>query len=496
VSSSGVADVVSLNNNLIPSGMDGRLTAVKHANEEDYWLISHKWGSNEFCAFRISSGGIDANYVSSSLGSVHEGDNNLLGFMKASPDGSRLAVTKYESQTIEFFDFNNETGKVTAAISSGGDYEGIYGLEFSPDNTKAYVTTLDYANNIPAFASEIIQFDLNSSDIFGTATSIHVSTDGFRYAGLQLGIDGRIYMAKSINATVHSESLGVIYNPNRPGDNCNFNSLDGSPDIEFFLGGKQSFWGLPNIVQSFVDWPHFTYDSVCVGDLTMFNLTNTANVEMADWDFKDPSGTSNTADEFRPTHMFSQDGQYGVEISETFSGNIYNYSESVTVYPLPEVAFGEDTIYIFQGDNARLSPGDQWAAYLWSNGSTSSEIYISEPGEYWVRVQNENCCYNTDTVFVVLYEMYVPNAFRPASAVNHTFKPIVPFSAVQDYRLLVFDRWGQIIFESKDIGMGWNGEIKNQPAPFGVYVWRIDYSTVSDDGTKPVNASGTVMLLR
>ena len=162
---------------------------------------------------------------------------------------------------------------------------------------------------------------------------------------------------------------------------------------------------------------------------------------------------------------------------------------------MPQLSFGADTIYIFDGDVATLSVG-QWAGYLWSTGSTASEITVSEAGEYWVEVQNGKCCYNADTVYVVKYELYVPNAFRPASSINYEFKPIVPFSAVQDYSLKIFDRWGQLIYESKDLGTGWKGDINGQPAPFGVYAWRIDYNTISDDGTRPIKMSGTVMLLK
>lgn len=490
----GVGGLGSLNNNLIPDGMDGRLTAVMHANEKDYWLISHKWGTNEFCAFRVTGGGFDNNYVSSTVGSPHDGNNDLLGYMKASPDGSRLAVSLYESGIIEVFDFNRQTGQVSSARTSPPDYYGAYGLEFSPDNTKLYITLLDYANIVPSFPSELIQFDLEAPDIFGSATSIHNSDDGFRYAGLQLGIDGRIYMAKSVNAANHSDSLGVIYNPNRKGLACNYNTLDGSR-LPFYLGGKQSFWGLPNVIQSHVDWPHFTYDSVCEGDISIFRINNQANIDNADWDFNDPSGTSNTADYLNPTHAFSIEGQYDVSVTESYNGVDYTYQESVTVYPLPEVEFGMDTIYIFKGDNARLNVGD-WAAYEWSTGSTSNEIFVSEPGQYWVKVQNGHCCYNSDSVYVLQYEMHVPNAFKPSSTINYEFKPVVPFNAAQDYVLRVFDRWGQMIFESKDLGTGWKGNINGQAAPAGIYAWRIDYNTTSAEGTRPVQMAGTVLLLR
>jgi len=491
----GQGSVIQANSNLVPSGMDGRLTAVKHANGEDFWLIAHRLESNEFLAYRISQGGIAQFPVISNAGSAHDGDNDLLGFMKASPDGSRIAVSLYGNSSIEIFNFDNESGAVSAANISPPDFQGAYGLEFSPDNTKLYLSTLDYTNFIPTFPSILYQFDLTSADIFADTRVIDTSTNAFRFGALQLGIDGRIYMAKSINATSHSDDLSVIYNPNRPDTLCNFDKLGGTEGMVFGLGGKQSYWGLPNVVQSFVDWPHFTYDSVCDGDVTIFRLNNEANVDDASWDFKDPSGTSNTVDFLNPTHMFSEVGQYLVEVTETYDGQNFSYSESVTVYPLPEPEFGFDTIYIFKGDYTRLNVG-VWSAYNWSTGETTQDILVSEPGTYWVEVQNGQCCWNADTIEVVYYDLYMPNAFRPSSAINNEFKPAVPLNAVQDYRLQIYDRWGQMIFESRDIGTGWKGEINNEAAPFGVYAWRIDYQTFSDEGTRPVTITGTVMLLR
>lgn len=87
----------------------------------------------------------------------------------------------------------------------------------------------------------------------------------------------------------------------------------------------------------------------------------------------------------------------------------------------------------------------------------------------------------------------VPNAFRPEGT-NIFFKPIFLFeSSIQDYSLQIFDRWGQLIFETRDPEEGWYGMSNGEPMKKGVYVYRI--AIVQTDGSR-LERQGNVLLLR
>jgi hypothetical protein len=98
----------------------------------------------------------------------------------------------------------------------------------------------------------------------------------------------------------------------------------------------------------------------------------------------------------------------------------------------------------------------------------------------------------------VIVEGVFPTAFNPRSieVANRTFKmPVIPDAVVANYLLQVYNRWGQLVFETNDINTGWNGRMQNtgQECPAGVYHWII---LVEENGKTPVTNSGAVMLLR
>jgi gliding motility-associated-like protein len=84
---------------------------------------------------------------------------------------------------------------------------------------------------------------------------------------------------------------------------------------------------------------------------------------------------------------------------------------------------------------------------------------------------------------VLIY--YVPNVFTPdGDNFNQTFKPIFTSGYdIYDYHLMIFDRWGEIIFESYNAEFGWDGTYgDNGLVQDGVYVWQIDFGdTISDE---------------
>ena len=92
-------------------------------------------------------------------------------------------------------------------------------------------------------------------------------------------------------------------------------------------------------------------------------------------------------------------------------------------------------------------------------------------------------------------DIYVPSAFRPASDIeqNRTFKPQIPFLYGSDYYMAVFNRWGEKIFETRDINRGWDGSFQGKEAPQGVYIYLIQ---LKDNSGEKVVKRGTLTLLR
>lgn len=89
--------------------------------------------------------------------------------------------------------------------------------------------------------------------------------------------------------------------------------------------------------------------------------------------------------------------------------------------------------------------------------------------------------------------LLMPNAFAP-NGHNRIFRPAIAFGRnIQNYNLLIFDRYGKQIFSSNDPHIGWDGLAQGNAAPQGVYVYRLQYQ--QPDG-QTIQQQGTVMLLR
>lgn len=79
-------------------------------------------------------------------------------------------------------------------------------------------------------------------------------------------------------------------------------------------------------------------------------------------------------------------------------------------------------------------------------------------------------------------KVFVPTAFRPTSDIeaNRTFGPSMRFEEVEEYDFYILNRWGSIVFKTSDPSEFWDGHIDGQPAPLGVYVYYLKYSTIND----------------
>lgn len=169
------------------------------------------------------------------------------------------------------------------------------------------------------------------------------------------------------------------------------------------------------------------------------------------------------------------------------------------VYPTPLVDLG-DSVFVFSCEPVQLDAGggDGSEYYIWSNGYRSRSITVYETGNYSVIVGNPGCEVS-DTGYISLCNgrIYMPNAFTPnEDGTNETFKPITADPSVE-FHMTIFDRWGQMIFETYDIHEGWDGNFNGEPCPTGNYVWRIDYQGQGTESPgKKGSDVGTVMLVR
>lgn len=91
--------------------------------------------------------------------------------------------------------------------------------------------------------------------------------------------------------------------------------------------------------------------------------------------------------------------------------------------------------------------------------------------------------------------IYIPNAFAPESSFNPVFKPIVTFAEPLAYQLIIYDRWGQQVFQTKDINEGWNGAFNNKGnlQEVGVYVYFIE---INSSGNQQYQFRGKVTLVQ
>jgi gliding motility-associated-like protein len=163
----------------------------------------------------------------------------------------------------------------------------------------------------------------------------------------------------------------------------------------------------------------------------------------------------------------------------------------------PIFSLGRDTT-ICEGMTILLQPTIQnptGVSYVWNNGVTSSSISITQVGNYSLTVSNY-CGSKNDEIIITkgICKLYVPSAFTPNNdGLNDVFRATYGENII-DFKLQVYNRWGQIVFESRDVRNGWNGKIKGFDQPGGVYVWLLMYKSVPE--LKEQLMKGTVTLIR
>lgn len=143
----------------------------------------------------------------------------------------------------------------------------------------------------------------------------------------------------------------------------------------------------------------------------------------------------------------------------------------------------------------------QWDFYEWQpGGSTKRYFDAKNEGIYSVLVTDSNCCRNSASMEIKYTVINYPAAFNPNSnnVLNSKFKIVGDFGDFRSYRLIVFNRWGQMVFETENPTEGWNGTYNGEEAPMGTYVYSAYFESfeTSIKASIELNKQGSVTLIR
>ena len=166
------------------------------------------------------------------------------------------------------------------------------------------------------------------------------------------------------------------------------------------------------------------------------------------------------------------------------------------IIPNPTGFLMTDTL-ICDGYPSKIKTDGLFSSYNWSTGEKENFITVKKAGDYSLTVTDQYGCSATATIGVqtkqCLFGIYFPNAFSPNyDGINDLFRPSV-FGNLIKYQLLIFNRWGQKVFESNDYTRGWNGAMAEMEQVTGAYAWICHYQF---SGEPEKNESGTLILLR
>jgi len=170
----------------------------------------------------------------------------------------------------------------------------------------------------------------------------------------------------------------------------------------------------------------------------------------------------------------------------------------VDTLPRPYVSAGADTVIEFY---------DEYQLHGYGNGLPhwSPDYFLSctncfKPWarpevttEYVFTITDTNGCKNSDTVKVVVRgNLYIPNTFTPdGDGINDIFYAYG--YNLKNFKMYIFNRWGEFLFETTELVRGWDGKYKGNPCQLGTYIWKVFYT---DDANVSKQATGHVNLIK
>lgn len=198
------------------------------------------------------------------------------------------------------------------------------------------------------------------------------------------------------------------------------------------------------------------------------------------------------------TLFVNQDGIYHAFIVD--QGCDWLDSIQISFRTVPDFNLGADTL-LCTNENFILTAPAEIRNFQWQDGTNSLTQVVSQPDLYWLKGTINNCpvqdsilITNEDCLGETLScEAYLPNSFSPnGDGINDRLQ-LLSDCDLQFFEMQVFDRWGNLLFSTKDERLSWDGNYNGQLADTGSYLWVVNYQFVNQP--KPIRKIETINLL-
>jgi gliding motility-associated-like protein len=224
------------------------------------------------------------------------------------------------------------------------------------------------------------------------------------------------------------------------------------------------------------------------------------------WDFGDGS----TSGEPNPYHIYETLGSYLTSVIITTAhgcSDTFDLQDTIIVLPAPTAGFTvtptDTSVFYADITMTDQSSGTSACAVYWGDGTVYNDCdsvhrYLKHGGYTIMQVVvNTSGCYDTAYSEVIIrpeFMCWIPNAFTPGKddGMNDIFKP--KLIGVREYSFMIFNRWGEKMFETQDPADGWNGHFKGTLAKSDVYIYKISFR--DDVRNDPHEYIGNVSLIR
>lgn len=468
---------------LMEVSMDGvlRLSLTKditadifHNNPLVYWGFTAATGidSNfqKICT-SLSAGFSMAAHTNTCLGTPLTFIDSSVFFGAASwywnfGDGTTSALQNPPSHTYA------SPGNYTVALNVTGG-EGCVS-----DTFKQNITVGAYA--VADFNTNVLPICTNRSAIFTDASTLNGGTKNYWYWNFGNGSTSNVQNPPAINYAVGDYTVKLFVNTK---ENCPSDTV--SKNFAVRTGTNVDF---------------STYDT-CKNIPILFtgkNLNTAVSIAEWLWNFGDANYTTGDT----VSHAYSTGGNYSVSlVAKAENGCISDtVKKPVTIYATNANAGNDTTILIGYAYQLNGSGGD---IYKWTPSTGLSNPFIANPVTtlynditYTLTASSRNGCATKDTVHIKVVKgpaIYVPSAFTPnGDGRNDRFR-IIPIGISELSYFRILNRWGQVIYSSKNSTNGWDGTLNGIPQPVGTYIWMAAGKAI--DGTI-MKKQGWLVLIR